>query len=82
MISNSLPLLNYPFNIKKTSFMVIQPRRKVVNTDGSVESKGWILNKVDTTLYVGIHIDKYLSWNEHIDKTAVVLRKEVGLILI
>ena len=40
----------------------------MVNTDGSVELKDCTLNKVDTTLYVGIHIDKYLSWNEHIDK--------------
>ena len=47
-------------NIKKTNFMVIQPRRKVVNTEGSVELKGCTLNKVDTTPYVGIHIDKYL----------------------
>ena len=37
-------------NIKKTNFMVIQPRRKVVNTDGSVELKGWTLNKVDIHL--------------------------------
>ena len=52
----------------------------MVNTDlGSVELKGCTLNKVDTTPYVGIHIDKYLSWNEHIDKTAVVLRRKVGL---
>ena len=67
-------------NIKKTNFMVIQPRRKVVNTDGSVELKGCTLNKVDTTPYVGIHIDKYLLWNEHIDKTAAVLRRKVGMI--
>ena len=67
-------------NIKKTNFMIIQPRRKVVNTDGSVELKGCTLNKVDTTPYVGIHIDKYLLWNEHIDKTAAVLRRKVGLI--
>ena len=53
----------------------------MVNTDGSVELKGCTLNKVDTTPYVGIHIDKYLSWNEHIDKTAAVLRRKVGLIL-
>ena len=50
-------------NIKKTNVMVIQPRRKVVNTDGSVELKGCTLNKVDTTLYVGIHIDKYHGMN-------------------
>ena len=67
-------------NIKKTNFMVIQPRRKVVNTDGSVELKGCTLHKVDTTVYVGIHIDMYLSWDKHIDKTAAVLRKKVGLI--
>ena len=67
-------------NIKKTNFMVIQPRRKVVNTNGSVELKGCILNKVDTTPYVGLHIDKYLLWNEHIEKTAAVLRKKVGVI--
>ena len=36
-------------NIKKTNFMIIQPRRKVVNTDGSVELKDCTLNKVDTT---------------------------------
>ena len=52
----------------------------MINTDGSVELKGCTLNKVDTTAYVGIHIDKYLSWNEHIGKTAAVLRKKVGLI--
>ena len=49
-----------------------------MNTDGSVELKGCTLNKVDTTPYVGIHIDKYLLWNEHIDKTAAVLRRKVG----
>ena len=52
----------------------------MANTDGSVELKGCTLNKVDTTFHVGIHIDKYLSWNEHIDKTDAVLRKNVGLI--
>ena len=50
------------------------------HTDGSVELKGCALNKVDTTPYVGIHIDKYLSWNEHIDKTAALLNRKVGLI--
>ena len=29
----------------------------MVNTDGSVELKGCTLNKVNTTPYVGIHID-------------------------
>ena len=42
--------------------------------------KGCILNKVDTTPYAGIHIDKYLLWNEHIYKTAAVLRRKVGMI--
>ena len=50
----------------------------MVNTDGSVELKGCTLNKVDTTPYVGSHIDKYLLWNEHIDKTAAVPHMKVG----
>ena len=67
-------------NTKKTNFMVIQPRRKLFNTDGFVELKGNTLNEVDASLYVGIHIDKYLLWDEHINKVTAILRRRVGII--
>ena len=61
--------------------LIINPKRNGENsTNENSKLKGCTLNKVDTTPYVGIHIDKYLLWNEHIDKTAAVLRRKVGMI--
>ena len=67
-------------NTKKTNYIVITPLKKVIVTEGSIDLKGCTLERVESTLYVGIHIDKHLLWNEHIKKVTGILRKKVGII--
>ena len=67
-------------NIKKTNFLVIKPKRKKVSVVGEVKIKNDKLTEVHSILFVGIYIDEYLNWSEHINHVSSVIRKKVGII--
>ena len=67
-------------NINKTNYMVIKSKRKKINIEGLVKIKGHVLNEVEVASFVGIHIDNYLTWKDHINRTSTMLRKKVGII--
>ena len=67
-------------NVKKTNFMIIKPRRKKINIVGSVLLGNDPVSEVDSALFVGIYIDKYLTWSVQINNLCTVLRKKVGIL--
>ena len=67
-------------NIKKTNFMIIKPKRKECRIAGAVKIKNELLNEVHVSLFVGIYIDRYLVWDEHINNLCSVIRRKVGIL--
>ena len=59
LCSNKLTL-----NILKTDFMVISSRQRIATLDGniSLSVNGLTLQQVETTKYLGLTIDQFLTW--------------------
>ena len=55
-------------NLKKTKYLVFQPRQKInFNLLPPLILAGEILEKASNIKYLGIVIDHLLSWHDHID---------------
>ena len=73
-------------NIKKSNFVILhsypkrlayQPKIRIVDNE---RNKHVNLECKDYIKYLGILIDKYLSWKHDIDVIATIISKSVGLI--
>ena len=62
LCSNKLTL-----NILKTDFMVISSRQRIATLDGniSLSVNGLTLQQVETTKYLGLTIDQFLTWRNN-----------------
>ena len=69
--SNKLTL-----NILKTDFMVIGSRQRIVTLAGNISlgGKGLTLQKVKSTKCLGLTIDQFLTWRNHLQS----VRQKVG----
>ena len=69
-------------NISKTNFMHFQTTHSntssKINYDIKIE--GLPLDKKDYTKFLGVNIDKYLSWNYHIANTSSYLARGIGIL--
>ena len=65
LIANRLSL-----NITKTEFMIIGSRQRMNATqnDIAIRIRDREINRADVVKYLGMHIDRHLSWSEHIHK--------------
>ena len=81
LVSNKLTL-----NIKRTNFVIFHPYQKSVDYLPQIKIFDTETNRYDSLemknyfKYLGILIDKNLSWKIHIDNVATKLSKTVGLI--
>ena len=58
--------------------MLIGSRQKVRDKDLCINADGKQLSRVSTVRYLGLHIDEFLTWNQH---TANVLQRVYSRIL-
>ena len=65
-VSKWLRLNKLPLNTGKTEPMFFNERQHPLNYDISIKFNGVKLTPVDYVKYLGMYIDKYLSWNFHI----------------
>ena len=65
LIANRLSL-----NITKTEFMIIGSRQRMNATqnDIAIRIRDREINRADVVKSLGMHIDRHLSWSEHIHK--------------
>ena len=74
------------FNIKKTNFVTFRPaqRKRTCHPDIMIldndQNKNMALECEEFVRYLGIIIDKSLSWKYHIDLVAIKISRTVGLI--
>ena len=68
---NSWPIANrLSLNITKTEFMIIGSRQRmnVTQNDIAIGIRDREINRTDVVKSLGMHIDRHLSWSEHIHK--------------
>lgn len=66
-------------NISKTKFMVFSMPQKHVNIP-DLQINGTSIESVDTFNFLGITIDKHLTWQAHTNKIANKISKTIGVI--
>ena len=67
-------------NVNKTKYMLFKNRRKTLRVSGQVLVGRTILESVESTSFLGICIDKNLTWKKHIDNVCNMLSKKVGML--
>ena len=65
-------------NIEKTKYMIIT--RKNNFEAFSLTINNTILERVESIMYLGIHIDNKLNFNDHIDYTISKIAKQIGFL--
>ena len=67
-------------NIYKTEVLLFQGPHKTTNHDIRLKLNGKLLSLSNSVKYLGVHLDKFLSWNKHLENLSSKLRKTNGLI--
>ena len=67
-------------NIEKTNFIVFRGIQKKVNLTGAITLQGKDIKEADVVTFVGVSIDKYLSWSDHIEKVNKLIRMKCGIL--
>ena len=69
-------------NLKKTKYLVFQPRQKInFNLLPPLILAGEILEKASNIKYLGIDIDRHLSWLDHIDYVCDKIRRSINIMI-
>ena len=71
---------NVTINLSKSNYMIIQSKRRYVQIKGDLDIAGCTLLKVDKASFVGLQIDKHLTWTEHIKMVNKTIRSKVGIL--
>ena len=77
LIANRLSL-----NITKTEFMIIGSRQRMninaTQNDIDIRIRDRVINRADVVKSLGMHIDRHLSWSEHIHKILKKISSAIG----
>jgi exonuclease III len=76
-VSDWLKVNKLSINVKKTKAMVFHSARKKVTTP-TIKLHNEQIEFVDSLSYLGIVLDRHLSWKEHVDSTASKISKTIG----
>ena len=63
-------------NINKTKYMIFKSRRKKAEILGQLSINESVLESVESTSFLGICIDKNLTWKKHINNVCTALSKK------
>ena len=81
LVSKWLRLNKLSLNSDKTKLIFFHSKRHTLNYDGiSIKFNGKKLFPVDNIKYLGMYIDKYLSWNFHIQQLSQKLSRANGIL--
>ena len=67
-------------NASKTNFMFFSSRRRKAVLKGKLKISGAELREVEEATFVGITIDRHLTWNSHIKSVNDCIRRKVGIL--
>ena len=67
-------------NLKKSNFMVFQPRQKRQKFDLAFSIDGSPIERVKETVFLGVVIDENLTWKPHILNVSRKISKSIGIL--
>ena len=80
-VSKWLQLNKLSLNTNKTELIFFHSRQRLINYEGiSIKFNGKKLHPVDHVKYLGMYIDKYLSWDFHILQLSKKLSRANGIL--
>ena len=71
---------NLLVNPNKTKCMLIGPKHKLNSINLELKINDACIELVESHKIVGVHVDKHLSWNIHIDKTCTAINNKNNLL--
>ena len=75
LITNKLTL-----NTNKSNFMIIKPRQRKLSKNVKLEINDEVLHEFECVKYLGVLIDKNLTWKEHIKYINTKVSKNTGIL--
>ncbi|MCP4485285.1 MAG: reverse transcriptase family protein, partial [Flavobacteriaceae bacterium] len=75
LIANKLTL-----NVNKSNFMIIKPRQKKLPRNVNLSLNSETLEESDCVKYLGVLIDKNLTWKNHIKHVTTKVAKSIGIL--
>ena len=67
-------------NQGKTEIIIFQPKGKIITKHLNFRICGQKINPINQTKYLGIYLDKHLSWNSHLNQLKTKLSRGCGLL--
>ena len=80
LVTNWLRLNKLSLNAKKTELVIFRSKRKPMNREISIKLNGFKLTPSDNVKYLGMFLDKNLSWDFHIHKLSNSLSRATGIL--
>ena len=75
LIANKLTL-----NVSKSNFVIFHPPQKKISKNVMLQINGEKLQEKKSTKYLGLLIDKHLTWKHHIHHVNLKISKGIGLL--
>ena len=79
-LSNWLRANKLSLNVKKTEIVIFRSINKEINHKYKFKIDGKKLDFSTSVKYLGLQIDEYLNWKEHISKLRIKLSRAVGIL--
>ena len=76
---NGSKLIEY-LSIKPKQTIIFQPKGKIITKHLNFRISGQKINPINQTKYLGIYLDKHLSWNSHLNQLKTKLSRGCGLL--
>ena len=67
-------------NLTKTKCMLFGTKQKLANAFFKIQLHGSDIDRVRNFCYLGVALDEYLSWKEHVNKVCTMVNKRLGLL--
>src|SRR6218665_3911746 len=65
----------------KTNYTLFKSHRKPALKDNpGIKIQDLLLNQVESTRFLGIHVDQHLTWKTHISEISLKIAKNIGVI--
>ena len=80
LVTNWLRLNRLSLNAKKTELIIFRSKRKPIYCNTYFKLNGILLKPKDSVKYLGMHIDKHLTWDTHILNLGKSLSRANGIL--
>ena len=67
-------------NVKKTNYIIFSTVGKHLHINDDLKINGKIINKVDSTKFLGVWLDSKMTWSEHINYIRCKISKGIGIL--